>query len=406
VVGTFQSDPGFQAEFKEGDYLRYEDRESYMHYRKALGDRYFAATIEAPPQWWRTEIVDQPALSFYDGRSQVGELGSVPLLYGWRTDAGYFVRTEGSGGYEDPFPDGLGEREVLRFDTRHRLEAPLDLALGGLRATPWTEGVFTAWNEGADPDEQPARAGLLAGADLATTFLRAFKSGNRHAITPSVGVRTDLATADDDVPLVTIDRTELPLEGTYVDMAVRSRWTHAERLDTLDIELGITHAADVQDDLFEGWLPLSTRGVWFSSLMGVPYVLSLDARYDLDDERTEYSRALVAFEPIPPVDIELGHHFGRDPDSERPLYEAVSGAAIWRFSQKWEVEGRQTITTRDDSRLASGLLLRRMGHDWVFEVETRFVAGEGESLSFQFTPVVLWDPSGFSQLDRARRDPW
>ena len=140
--------------------------------------------------------------------------------------------------------------------------------------------------------------------------------------------------------------------------------------------------------------------------MGVPYVVSLDARYDLDDDRTDYSRALFAFEPIPPVDIELGHHFGRDPQTQRPLYEAISAAAIWRFSPKWEVEGRQTVTTRENDRLSSGLLLRRMGHDWVFEVETRFVAGEGESLGFQFTPVVLWDPSGFSQLDRARRDPW
>jgi hypothetical protein len=406
VVGTFQSDPGFQAEFKEGDYLRFEERESYMHYRKVAGDRAFAATLEAPPQWWRTEVVDQPALTFYDGRSQVGSLGAVPLLYGWRTDAGYFARYEGSGGYEDPFPDGLGEREVLRFDTLHRLEAPIDLSLAGLRATPWTEGRFTAWNEGADPEEQPARAGLLAGADLATTLLRAFKNGNRHAITPSVGVHTDLATVDDDVALVALDRTELPLEGTFVDFGVRSRWTHAERLDTLDVELKLTHAADVQGELVEGWLPLSTRGVWFSSVLGVPYVVSLDARYDLDDDRTEYSRALFAFEPIPPVDLEFGHHFGRDPATGGALYEAVSAAAIWRFSPKWEVEGRQTVTTRENDRLASGLLLRRMGHDWVFEVETRFVAGEGESLSFQFTPVVLWDPSGFSQLDRARRDPW
>jgi len=406
VVGTYQSDPGFQAEFREGDYLRFEERESYLHYRKAVGDRAFAATIEAPPQWWRTEVVDQPSLTFYDGRSQVGTLGKVPILYGWRTNAGYFARVEGTGGYEDPFPDGLGEREVLRFDTRHRLEAPIDLSLAGLRATPWTEGSFTAWNEGADPDTAPARAGVLAGVDLATTFFRAFRNGNRHAISPSIGVRTDLVTSQDDVALVPIDRTELPLKGKFVDFGVRSRWTHAERLDTLDVELKMTHAADVEDNQVDGWLPLSTRGLWFSSVLGVPYIVSLDARYDLDDDRTEYSRTIFAFEPIPPVDIELGHHFGRDPLTELPLYEAVSAAAIWRFSHKWEVEGRQTVTTRENQRLSSGLLLRRIGHDWVFEVETRFVAGEGESLNFRFTPIILWDASGFSQLDRARRDPW
>jgi hypothetical protein len=223
-------------------------------------------------------------------------------------------------------------------------------------------------------------------------------------------VRTDLATIDDDVALVPIDRTELPLEGTLVDMGVRSRWTHSERPDTLDVELAITHASDVPDTSrigsVDGWLPLRTRGVWYSTLLGIPYVISHDGRYDLDDQRTEYSRALLAFEPLPAVDIELGHHFGRDPQTQRQLYEAVSLGAIWRFSTKWEIEGRQTLSSQGDGRLAYRLLLRRLGHDFVFDLETRFVAGEGESFGFRLTPLILWDPAGFSLLDRARREPW
>ena len=50
-----------------------------------------------------------------------------------------------------------------------------------------------------------------------------------------------------DFILSPIDRTELPLEGTLVDMGVRSRWTQSERPDTLDVELAITHASDVPD---------------------------------------------------------------------------------------------------------------------------------------------------------------
>jgi hypothetical protein len=146
--------------------------------------------------------------------------------------------------------------------------------------------------------------------------------------------------------------------------------------------------------------------VWYSTLLGIPYVISHDGRYDLDDARTAYSRALLAFEPVPQVDIELGHHFGRDPQTQRTLYEAVSLGGIWRFSSKWEFEGRQTISNQGDGRLAYGLLLRRLGHDFVFELETRFVAGEGESFGFRLTPLILWDPSGFSLLDRTRREPW
>lgn len=400
---TWQTDPGVQSEFFEGEFLQYEERETYLHWRKAEGDRYAGATLEGQLDDFRTEIQDQPTGVALDGKSQVGSLGKFPIYYGSKTSVGRYDRIEDSSGYEDPFPDGLGERTVARFDTLHRIEAPLDLGWGGLRATPWVDGRLSAWDEGADPDESPLRAGLLTGATLATTFFRTYGGGARHAVTPTLGVRTDLATSDDDVALVPIDTTEIPLEGTFVDFGVRSRWTYGERRDALDLGLTATHVADSTAVPEDGWAPMSGRGFWFSTLMGVPFVVSCDLRYDPDDQITTYSRTLLGFEPIPSVDFELGHHFGRDPDTDSTLFDAASIGARYLFSQKWEIDAQQTISSLDDGRLASSVGITRIGHDFVLELNTRFVAGEGNSFSVNLTPLVMWRRGGFSYLDHARR---
>lgn len=400
---TWQTDPGVQSEFYEGEYLQYEERETYLHWRKAEGDRYAGATLEGQLDNFRTEIQDQPAGVALDGKSQIATPGGQPIYYGSKTTVGRYDRIEDSSGYEAPFPDGLGERTVARFDTLHRLEAPVDLGFGGLRATPWVDGRLSAWDEGADPDESPLRAGLLTGATLATTFFRTYSGGARHAISPTVGVRTDLATSGDDEALVPIDTTEIPLDGTFVDLGLRSRWTFSERRDSLDLGLTATHVDDSSAFPENGWAPLSFRGYWFSTLMGVPFVVSSDLRYDPDDHLTTYSRTLLGFEPIPSVDVELGHHFGRDPLTDSTLFDAASIGARYLFSPKWEIDARQTISSLDDGRLASSFGVTRIGHDFVFEFDTRFVAGEGNSFSINMTPLVMWRRGGFSQLDQARR---
>ncbi|HVS17146.1 MAG TPA: hypothetical protein VMT18_01005, partial [Planctomycetota bacterium] len=384
-VLTYQTDAGVQSEFFEGEYLEFEERETYVHWRKSKGDQFVAATLEGSLEDFRTEIQEQPAAIAFDGTSQVASMGPVPVYYGSKTTVGRYERTEDSSGYESPFPDGLGERTVNRFDTLHHLESPLDLGWGGLTAVPFVEGRLSAWDEGADVDEQPMRAGILAGAVLSTTFFRAYGGGARHAVTPSVGVRTDLATAGDGEALIPIDTTEIPLEGTFTDFSVRSRWTYGERRDSLDLGLTATHVSDSPALAGDDWAPGSLRGTWFSTLMGVPFVVSADVRYDPDDHTTVYSRTLLGFEPIPTVDVELGHDFGRDPVTLEQLFDAATVGARYLFSPKWEVEARQTISSQGDGRLASSFGVTRIGHDFVFEFDSRFVAGEGQSISVKLT---------------------
>ncbi len=403
VVATYQTDPGVQSEFFEGDYLRFEEKETYLHWRKARGDTYVSGMLEARLEQFRTQVIDEPSLSFIEGRSRIASVGPVPILYGSKTTAGYYALREGDPQYYPPPPGWPGEGEVLRFDTEQVVEASVDLGLAGLKATPYVEGRFTAWDQDLQgADEEEGQAGLLAGASLTTSLLRLFANGSRHALTPTVAYRTDLATANEDLPPPPTYEAEQPLAGNFVDLSLRSLWAHAERDDALDISVSATHGSDLAGGLPDGWLPLITRGLWLSTLLGFPYAISVDNRYDLEQGFTRYSRTQFGLRPIPPVDVEIGQYLGRDPFTDVDIFDATQLGVRYRFSPKWEIEGRQTISNLGDGRLASNFLLRRMGHDFVFEIETRFIAGEGSSIAFKLEPLLLWKPSGFGVLDRFR----
>ncbi|HVS09999.1 MAG TPA: hypothetical protein VMS76_08995 [Planctomycetota bacterium] len=405
LVVTRQSDPGVQAEFFEGDFLAYEERENYLHWRRADGVEYAHATLEARLEDFRTEVLEQPSVGFFRGRSKVGAVFDLPLLYTSDSSLAYLVRRDGDR-FTDPFLEpsllpplpGGADREVLRFDTSQRLEAPAPLGALGLRATPFLEARATAWDEDLAGDDSPTRVGLLAGVDLATTFWKGFANGSRHEWSPSIGVRSDVAVEDTGGRLVQFDAVENPLEGRFVDLGLRSRWTHTERKGVLDVELRQTHAGDVADGQPDGWLPTEVRGQWLSTIASMPFGVVHDARYDLDASETPYSRTFIALQPLPPLELETGYHSARDLNGDA-LYNAWSAAARYTFSDKWEFEGRETYSTLNSRSLSSSFTVRRYGHDLVFEIVAGFTAGEGGSLRIDLTPLFAFKRKGFSLLE-------
>jgi hypothetical protein len=412
LVLTYQTDPGVQAEFFESDYLHFEERETYVHYRKADGERQWHATLEAGLEDFRTEVLDQPSLGYFRGRSQIAEIANLPVIYASNTTLDHLKRVEGDEinsqtglPYEPPFADGLGERDVTRFDTTQRLETPIGLGFGGLRATPFVAGRATGWSENAAEDDVAGRAALLAGAELATTFWKFFASGSRHSWTPSVGYHADVASSDTNLPVAQFDPTDLPIDGEFVDFAVRSRWEYRELKSDLDIELRETWANDLPGGigLSDGWQPLVTRASWLSRVFGMPFGVTHDARYDTSSGQTNYSRTAFGWEPRPDLDLEAGYNSARGLNGDR-IYDAMTVGARYALSKKWEIDGDYTFSISDDGdRLGSSMTLRRIGHDFVFEIESSFVAGEGAgSLHFKITPLITWHPDDDRLIDQWR----
>lgn len=407
LVVTHQTDPGVQAEFFESEYLRFEERESYLHWRLARDPDYFSVTAEKNLDDFRTEVQEQPTLNHVRGRAEVGSWRGVSLVYTSKTELGRFVREEGNVPTEAPFADGFGEQEALRFDTAQRLEAPFSLGVMGLRAIPYLEGRATAWDidsatgTGPTPSaEDPARMALMGGAVLATTFWRGFAGGARHSLAPFVGVRADLAVEGDDEPLVRFDEVEDSIEGRFVDVGVRSHWVNPKLQSFFDLELIETHAADRAGTAPDAWLPLRVHGSWFIPVAGMPFGISHDARYDLESGDTPYSRTQIGLEPIEQLTLETGYHSARDLTGQT-LYNVLSVGATLKVSPKWEIEGGHGFSTQGNGRLSSDLQIRRIGHDFVFEVSYRFQAGEGRSsLDYSISPLLGWKPSNPSFLRR------
>ncbi|MEM7305254.1 MAG: hypothetical protein AAF682_01225, partial [Planctomycetota bacterium] len=143
IVGSVQSDAAVQSEFFERDFERYERSESYLRWRKADDANFYSANVKVPSNEFFTDIDELPSVGAWRGRSQLLPLGPTSLVYSAEARAAYLERRESDDGFASPFglpevfADGLGDREVLRFDTTHRLETPFDLGALGLRATPF-----------------------------------------------------------------------------------------------------------------------------------------------------------------------------------------------------------------------------------------------------------------------------
>jgi hypothetical protein len=331
----------------------------------------------------------------------------VPLVYAGDTTAGYLRRREGDAllqgpfGPLTPFPDGLGEREVLRADTSHRLEVPVWLGAAGMTATPFVGGRATAWSENADEEDTPTRLVAEAGLRVATTFWTELASGAVHQISPFVEVRGDLAHEEQGGEPVAFDRTEDSVEGLFVELGLRARFGAQGGRSLLDVDLRSVHASDVPTGEEGGWQPVQVFARLDVEPLGAPVELWHDGRYDLEDGSAPYSLSSLAVRFTDDLRTELAYRRGLaldDPDDT--LFEAASVAAIYRWTEKWEFEGRETLSLIDDQSLDNRFVLRRYGHDVVFEIEYSFRAGEGGStVGVNLRPRLGFHPPRIGYVD-------
>ena len=405
-VWSTQSDPGVQSEFQEGQFVRYERRDTYAHWRKARKENYYSAMLRVRADGFRNDVERLPDLGMLHGLTPFAEFAGVPLLYTATGDVAYLLRKEGSSDLVSPwdplFDDGLGSRESFRADTRHRVEAPFDLNFAGIRVAPFAGVMGTAWSKGVDVGTSPSRGAVLAGVQAESSFFRTWSQGVVHGLTPSVGVRGDLGTFEADGQPVYYDHLDSSVTGKYVDLGLRSRWRVPGGFRFLDIALTQSHGEDVPNRR-DGWQPLVALGNFLGVIYGVPIAIDQDARYDLDDGETVYSFSRVSILPFDDLGLEWAYHRGLDEDRLLTI-DAMSVGAHWEASSKWQIEGRQTISQLDNSRLASTFLVRRDGHDFVFEVTYGFRQGDGgSSLSFRIRPKLGWRRPSFGKMRLLRR---
>lgn len=395
---SYQTDPGVQSEFFERDYLAYEQKDNYLHWRKANGSDYYSGTAKVLLED-RTDVAELPSVGFLRGRKEITRWWSNPVYHTGSVDAAYLQREDGDPRYYDPFPDGLGDREVLRADTVQRIEMPFPLGVMAANMTPYVEGRGTVWSEGVEENQSPAQASLVAGIEATTTFWKRSAGGTAHTLSPTIGVRTDVVDAESGGDPVRFDRTEDPYLGTFVDVGARARWWKPDAPDRLDVDVRASIGENAQADQQDGLQPIAFLGGYYTVLGGFPFAVTHDARYDVREDQTQYSAFAVGFEPLRNLGIEFGHNYGRDANDDT-LYEAASARARWRWTTKWEIEASQSQSLIERKALGSDFVLRRLGHDFILEFEIGYRAGEGTRFGVGFQPRLSWRRSSLGLIDQ------
>lgn len=402
IAFSRQSDPGVQSEFFEKEYLEFEERESYVHWRRARGREYTSVTVSGTLDEFRSEVTRLPEVRYVTERTQLGTLFGHPLL--WRQDsrAGYLDRREGNPIFEPDFPDGFGEVSTLRLNSDHRFEVPLDLGRGGLRAIPRVDANFAGWSGDGLEDDEVGRALATAAMRVTSSYWRGSRERGLIEFAPWIEGRSvfveETSTA---IPAVFDPDVELRESGDFVELGLRTRYSAPRAPFELDLETRMTRASNQDDLQGDRWLPVAVLGSVTSEWGLVPWRLEHDGRYDTNTGRTRFSRSTLELFPREDVDIDVSFSMGRDA-ADVKLFEAVTIGALYRFTPKWDIYGRQSWSLAGQSTLSNEIGVRRYGHDLLFELELRRRTGEGSSIGISVKPLFSARKRSERRLDAFR----
>jgi len=401
VVANYQTDPGVQAEFYEREYLAYEERDTYVHWRKARDGHYFNAQVSAQGNSFRSAVLERPSLGFYRGAAEVGRLFNHSLLYSASVDAASLHRLEGDLQYESPFlgldgaPDGLGDRRVTRIDTRHGLALPMSLGKSGVQAIPTLDLQATAWDRSVDAGNSIGRSGAFAGLELGGSWARVSNS-SATSVAPFVSHREELLIDEHPEEVVLFDELDQPIGGSRSQAGLHLRWTRPASNDDADFQIGLERLHGSPQGLAG-----ADSGHFLGSLgttaFGVPIGFRHDGRYLLDQGQTAYSKSTFAIKPVEWVEFQLSHDRALQVD-QTALYEAITYRGRITVDSKWEIDALAQESIFGGESLRTELLLRRIGHDFVFELGFFHREGEGSGVKVNLAPLIGWTRSRVSIL--------
>ncbi|MFT5057238.1 MAG: hypothetical protein ACI89E_000001, partial [Planctomycetota bacterium] len=404
VVFNQQGDPGVQSEFFQDEFQRFEERESYVHWRKARDGQFFNARVQIQQDDFRTEVERLPSVGAYRGLAEVFRIGSLPVNYRASADVESLNRKEGDLRFESAFldasgvPDGLGKRSTLRADTSHRIEVPIPTGIPGTALTPFVDARLTAWSKGVDPSDDPTRMAVFGGVRLQTLLTRAAGVAY-HTLIPRVELARELTLDQSGGDVVSFDSVEAALDGDRIEVGIRSLWHRPDEKHWLDFDASISRRFNR-----EGALPdteqLRFLGGARSQFGSVPVGLEQDLRQDLDASKTLYSRTILAAQPTEDLLMQLGHQHAWEATGGG-IFETASLDMRYRINRKWELGVTNYTNIQDGGNLASEFTLRRFSHDFVLELEfTRYAGEGGTGIGLNFMPLLAWKPKSLGILDR------
>lgn len=383
-------------------------------------------TVDKLPEVTYTRVGDDllatasPGLLTYFSETRLGQVAfnfteSAPSEFGFDTNGlaqrALGIPADTSIG-DSLRAEGLSEKPVTRFDTRHELTVPLNY--GAFNVTPFGVGRFTAYDqdfESFSGNDDQTRLWGEVGVRVATTVQRIDDSVRsrffdvnriRHIVTPSVSTSVAGTTlAREDLPVYD-DSVEDINDGTTVRFGIDQTWQtkrggpgRERTVDwiTLDTELVFNSGRDFEDAPyprhFDYRPELSSQGdyVGIGGTWLATEVLGFSAGTAYDLNTSQQTRTAVG------MMLQHSQDFSTFVDllySNPHDQTFLSFGAAYRLSDKYDVAGRATYDQELGDFQNLQVNVSRLYPNIWFDLGLSYNNIRGEtSFSFGLRPVGL-----------------
>ena len=414
-LARYESDPAFERDFFEGDYLQNPQPNSFLEVNKYSQNFSLDAYVQPRLNSFLETVERLPDIRLTGFRQQ---LGASPLYYESESSAGYYRRLFAENAGTNGAPPGLNYA-ASRADTYHQVVLPLTF-FGWLNVTPRVGGRFTYYSESSGPggtNDEASRGVFNTGAEASFKLSRAWPgienglldlNGLRHILEPSVNYvyvpapsvpPSALPQFDSELPSL----VQLPLEYPdynaidSIDSQNVVRWGLRNKLQTKRDGAVVDL---VNWDLSTDWRLRpnpgeSTFSDLFSALEFRPRSwLSLESlmRYDIADGQLRMSYDRVTIRPGNTWSWGLGHYYlsGDSTGLTEPLglgNNLFTSTIFFRLNENWGFRMSHYFEASTGRLEVQDYTIYRDLRSWTaaLSFQTRYNASGPEDVSVAFT---------------------
>ena len=391
VEFSIQSDEGYLPEYHEDEFKSGKEQETLIYVKRALENR--AATLLANVR--TNSFLDQ-----VEHLPQVGyNLISEPLFDIGNDVTVYFDADYEAGYLRNEIGNRLpGRSTSYRLDFDNLLSAPFHA--GPVKVRPFVGLRYSRYgNDRLDSDDID-RFGTQYGVQLTTQLHRTFDAtgglfdlrGLRHIVLPEITYRhvNYVSTGADN--LIQFDDIDAFDEVETVTFGLRNRLQTIWNIDGIDevvdiVDLDVEWTWFADSDHFNERDGIGNLDVDLLFRPSRKLTFVSDFEYNFREGGFDIFNATLGWAPSKEVQLALSYR------RFVGVNDAVFLTSNFRFSEKWALLARTGYDFVEDAFQDQRLILQRIGHDFVFEVELSFDGGADDfGVAIGFTPRALFDP--------------
>ncbi len=384
------SDRGFLPEYYENEFKGGKDQETLLYFKRAVENRALTALASVRINEFLDQVEHQPQIGYNLISEPIFELGGSALYF----DADWEI----SRARRRFDPDSLrADQDAFRADLDNTIGLPF--FVGPVKLEPFAGFRYTYYSKGRLTDDSFNRIGTVYGIRATTQIHRSWDvqgglfglDGLQHVILPELEyIAVDqVSVAPSALPQ--FDRIDRFTQRETLRVGVRNRLQTVWRIDEVAqvvdfVDLDVEWTYFPQADRDNGGSHAGNLDVDFVLRPGTRLTWLVDFEYSFQLDTFEVFNTTLGW--LASQDLFLAVGYRRFVD----VNDAVFFQAEWKLSPRLAIVYRGGYDFADGEIQDQRLRFRRMGQDWVFEVELSVDNTENFGFSINIIPRGLFDP--------------